>query len=427
MAIREYIGARYVPRVSKNGLLHNPIFSYEALDLVQNAEGTTYLSIRPVPTGIELSNTDYWILTAMTNAQLAQLLTEVNSLNTRMDAVEEVTIKPETIVFIGDSFGHGRTSVGEYTPWPEITANLLNVPSARYYSLCVDGAGFVAGSGANKSFIHLINQALTEITFTANDVTKVIIGGGQNDFAYHNILMTNPTYNIPATIALAKSSFPKAKIYVGMLAHDFLPATANANNSFSNQIDTLKKYRNSAAHGAIYLTGVENALHRKDMLAPDGIHPIGEGQYELAQAISMSINCSTYEPADVVHTVEITSPPTGISFDKSEVREVLTPNGVLVGMGDTIVKTTGSAYDSFLIGYIEPNYFSVDQLNLGFRQTVQVQIVKDNVNSATECKIGLALTDNKIGVYIDFNSNVGAITQINIKSQNLFLLPLMNS
>lgn len=428
MAIREYKGARYVMRVAKAGLVHNPANTYEALELVQNSAGETYLSVQPVPAGIPLTNTAYWILTAMTNAQLQQVITDLNSLDTRVTNLETVTKSDlSKVVFIGDSFGHGRTSVGTHTPWPVLTAQLLNIPTNNYYSLCVDGAGFVAGSGANKSFIDLLNTASSDSGFNSSDITAVIIGGGQNDLAYHSVLMNNQTYNIPATITKAKDLFPNAKIFVGMLAHDFLPATANINNSYSNQIDTLKKYQNSALYGAIYISGTENALHRRDMLAPDGIHPIADGQFELALSISMFMQNSNYVPCDVIRTMTIQNPPTGITFQTSEIREVLTPNGVLVGLGDCIINLTSNNYESFQIGTINPNYFSTDTLNLGNRAVIHVQTIENGVTKPRMVKLGLATTNNEMGVYIDFHETISGLTKINIKSQNLFMLPLMKS
>lgn len=87
MAVREYIGARYVP-VFADPIEWDSSLIYEPLTVVKH-EGASYVSRKTVPEGIQINNTDYWILWADYNAQLQHYINEVNAFDGRIDALEE--------------------------------------------------------------------------------------------------------------------------------------------------------------------------------------------------------------------------------------------------------------------------------------------------------------------------------------------------
>ena len=57
---RKYIGSRYVP-IFADPIVWDSTSDYDALTVVQDSDAHVYLSGRPVPPGIELSNTEYWV------------------------------------------------------------------------------------------------------------------------------------------------------------------------------------------------------------------------------------------------------------------------------------------------------------------------------------------------------------------------------
>lgn len=86
MAVTQYIGARYVP------LFANPLdwdinTAYEALTIVYY-RGNSYTSRQAVPSGIDISNGDYWALTGNYNAQIEQYRQEVQAYDARITALE---------------------------------------------------------------------------------------------------------------------------------------------------------------------------------------------------------------------------------------------------------------------------------------------------------------------------------------------------
>lgn len=96
MAVTQYIGARYVP------LFADPIDwdstkHYEPLTIVYH-QGNSFTSKQFVPTGIDITNTDYWVLTGNYNAQVEQYRREVRSFDGRITAnaqaiADEVTAR----------------------------------------------------------------------------------------------------------------------------------------------------------------------------------------------------------------------------------------------------------------------------------------------------------------------------------------------
>ena len=79
MAVRQYIGARYVPLLGRSGetsILWDNSAPYEPLTVVSH-EGNSYTSRQYVPAGIDITNTDFWALTGNYNAQIEQYRQEV--------------------------------------------------------------------------------------------------------------------------------------------------------------------------------------------------------------------------------------------------------------------------------------------------------------------------------------------------------------
>ena len=87
MSVREYIGARYIPLFA-DPIQWDPASTYESLTIVTN-QGASYVSRKDVPAGIQLDNTDYWVRWADFNAQLQHYIDEVETFDSRIDAVED--------------------------------------------------------------------------------------------------------------------------------------------------------------------------------------------------------------------------------------------------------------------------------------------------------------------------------------------------
>ena len=91
MAVRQYIGARYVPifgRKDEESIEWDNTKPYEPLTIVLH-QGNSFTSRQYVPIGIDIANEDYWALTGNYNAQIEQYRSEVQTFNNRITANEQ--------------------------------------------------------------------------------------------------------------------------------------------------------------------------------------------------------------------------------------------------------------------------------------------------------------------------------------------------
>ena len=79
MANRQYVGARYVPKFA-DPVEWNNALSYEALTIVTHL-GNSFTSKKPVPAGVDIGNTEYWVNTGNYNEQVATYQTQVTALS----------------------------------------------------------------------------------------------------------------------------------------------------------------------------------------------------------------------------------------------------------------------------------------------------------------------------------------------------------
>lgn len=88
--MRPYVGARYVPKFFDDGNgsteWAGDTVSYEPLTIVTYLNNS-YTSKKPVPVGVDISNTDYWALTGNYNAAINECITISTECLERVDAV----------------------------------------------------------------------------------------------------------------------------------------------------------------------------------------------------------------------------------------------------------------------------------------------------------------------------------------------------
>lgn len=84
MAIRQYIGARYVPRFLGT---YNPSQNYEALDVVDNGMGTSYVAKNPTSAGTPLTDTSHWAIYGTANGAVINLQNQIDALNAKLSSL----------------------------------------------------------------------------------------------------------------------------------------------------------------------------------------------------------------------------------------------------------------------------------------------------------------------------------------------------
>lgn len=197
---RQYVGARYVPKVVGEW---DKALQYEALSIV-TYKGNSFTSKVPVPANIDISNKTYWVNTGNYNAQVEAYRQQTAQLENRLNSeiIDRKNDTKDNILWIGDSY-----SVNYNHKLPNGVRYMLN--AKNWYEYSKGGAGFL-GAWAGASFNDLIEQAKTEMSDSQKEMIKyVYIVGGANDSSFS---WTQLKDKVVSTVKNARESFPNAQV-----------------------------------------------------------------------------------------------------------------------------------------------------------------------------------------------------------------------
>lgn len=327
MAIRQYIGARYVTKIYENSLDPSSAeweagTTYEPLTLVTYNNGS-YLSKKEVPGAIgdPASNPSYWVQTGAYNGQIASLQAQIDTINNTdlpaLDAkidTKELKQSERNYILIFDSYGGLGVSTIAAQACPG-GCHVLNV----------GGAGFVA-AGGGQTWLDALTAYVSGLS--ADDkaaVTDVMVFGGVNDFNETAADITTAmgqfdtyvkTNLINAKISLAPISWP--------IRQDSTPvlyvSTVCANYS-----------KNSTELGWDYAFGLSAFIHNDVLMESDGIHPTATGATALGHAVKDFILTGRIPELTTSNVDATLAPATGIdSLTGSQFTTMITNNRVRV-------------------------------------------------------------------------------------------------
>lgn len=228
MAVREYVGARYVPLFA-DPIEWNDKRTYEPLTIVEH-EGNSYTSRQFVPLGIDISNEGFWALTGNYNAQVEQYRQEVLAFDGRITknandiaknandiaAVKTVADNLEShvgteFIVIGDSWSDTDPSTTTYVKWPITFQKHTRMNIHNYARNGASVVGSTPDPGQSGNFLGQVNKAIADTSFDHSRVELIVIMGGVNDYR------SGRTFSDVAEawsghIASLTSAFPKARI-----------------------------------------------------------------------------------------------------------------------------------------------------------------------------------------------------------------------
>lgn len=228
MAVREYVGARYVPLFA-DPIEWNDKRTYEPLTIVEH-EGNSYTSRQFVPLGIDISNEDFWALTGNYNAQVEQYRQEVLAFDGRITknandiakntkdiaGVKTVVDNLEShvgteFIVIGDSWSDTDPSTTTYIKWPITFQKYTRMNIHNYARNGASVVGSTPDPGQSGNFLGQVNKAIADTSFDHSRVELIVIMGGVNDYR------SGRTFSDVAEawsghIASLTAAFPKARI-----------------------------------------------------------------------------------------------------------------------------------------------------------------------------------------------------------------------
>lgn len=190
-------------------------------------------------------------------------------------------------IIIGDSYIAGEWYEGGLD-WGNQLAGLMGLTvGTNCFIAAANGSGFVREGAGGATFGTLLSGLSTTIT-NHNKIKNIIVCGGLNDVNADT--QSEIQTAISNFITSAKSSYPNATVYVGMIGWNAGSSNATLRDSVNTMV--LPAYQACSGYGGVYLNGVEYILHYYSFLgasgatdAPDASHPTTTGQRFLSRGI----------------------------------------------------------------------------------------------------------------------------------------------
>lgn len=296
--MRQYIGARYVPKFMGD---YDVTQVYEALSVVDNGMGTSYISKIPTPAGTPLTDTTHWQVYGSSSGaiihlqdQIDDIDNDINSINNSINTLDSTitkTIKSASkkrVVFLSDSYGD---TPGEF---PDIVNGYIGFE--EYYNISAGSIGFTGKENTAdystdlKFETILYNWVQTQTSDTLNNITDIFVIGGFNDNYTSAISVIDN--DISSFITYCKSVLPNASIHVGLCAWCgngtiTTPTESNYGAVFRDRIanKVMIGYSRATRYGASFFE-LNSALHNYDSaFTSDKYHPDSLGQIRIAMAL----------------------------------------------------------------------------------------------------------------------------------------------
>lgn len=265
MSVHSYIGARYVPRFMGT---YDPTQIYEALDVVDNGSGTSYIARDTVPAGTPLTDTTHWFVYGASSGaiialqnDMIQAQNDILGLQSDVDVIEKKVNR--SVIIITDSYGYRINNDGD--TFIDIFADLTGLDSDHLYVGKGSGASFVNATPSLK-FLSLL-QGISAVD--DNAITDIVVVGGAND------AFSSKADNITAIntfLAYAKTTYPNANVYIFPVGLTF--TSTGMNNGKYKGYDA---YKDCAKNGLHWIENAEYILRNTKLLGADLCHPNEDG------------------------------------------------------------------------------------------------------------------------------------------------------
>lgn len=309
MALHTYIGARYVPRFVG---AYDPTQIYEALDVVDNGSGTSYIARDTVPAGTPLTDTSHWFIYGASSGAIVQLQNAVqaiqsditdnikpditanaNDIDTLENDVQNIN---DSIEDIEDSLsGVNRkiiTVTDSYGNYPSVSQSwqtvLTSLKSDSVFYNYYEGSMGIYHVGSNGHNTEQLLTAHASDISDPNEITDVVIALGVNDYS-DSISNVSTAYD--SLIGYIKTTYKNARILFGMpsFSHNITPQNrVNYKNLIALMIAKC------AENGCKYMSNIEYIMHDLRNNTTDLIHPNFTGSTHIAEAVKTYLEGGNY-------------------------------------------------------------------------------------------------------------------------------------
>lgn len=198
MAVTQYIGLRYVPLFA-DPLAWDNTRTYEPLTIVLY-QGASYTSRQAVPTGIDISNEDYWALTGNYNAQVEQYRTEVREAVSKVEEIGQQATASATAAKTSETNAGNSASAAATSAANAKASETAAAESATQAANSATAAGTSAtnAAGSATQANNSAGAAATSASAAATSATNAEAAAANAVTVYSGIV-SNITINAGAT------------------------------------------------------------------------------------------------------------------------------------------------------------------------------------------------------------------------------------
>lgn len=307
-----------------------------------------YISLRPVPAGIDISNIEYWGLVADYDILITNLSQRIGVLEGQMTTLNNTTIPGinnnisaldakydpllnKKYVFLGDSYNFSGGG------WLSAVVEALGITD--YYDYVVSGHGFTTGA----TWLDDITDFVTAHPDAAPNITDIVIVGGVNDASTTSLGSLENAINTFCTYV--KSNLPKATITMCYVGNAQATSSVLDTRNYKNRMSCiLIEQRVLSNNGHVFAPGCINALFQHTLFNADGLHPNNYGQiFGIIPAVCLALKGSEFNPTYVWTSGSY--PYNGVEEYVANGFEVLKIGTTQISAGITIDTTWRAVYD----------------------------------------------------------------------------------
>lgn len=321
--VREYIGARYVPKFMGT---YDNTQAYEALCVVDNGLGTSYISKVPTPAGTPLTDTDYWAVYGASSGAIINLQNQIDDMNdgnvsgslqnqidanTSDIAVLKTIPRERKFILIGDSYGYGistgytsDTGKGWIDHFVESVGNYCDV-YVPDISLMPGVAGF-ASSLTFQSMIESLENTITD----KNSITDIVVMGGANDLAWNSVTQSAIENAVKDFCEYCQTTYPNAHIKIGVLC-------ARLRYMISDSAHPYEAYKTCTRYGAEFMDDALNLYISPTYVDPDHTHLTQSGYAHYKDNTNNLIICGHTNYSEMAF-VDLTIDSTQIAIEDTQ-------------------------------------------------------------------------------------------------------------
>lgn len=283
--------------------------AYEPWTIVTVNNTAGYISIKPVPAGIQYDNTEYWTMIVDYTASVEDLRKTVDRLANRF------------FVFLGDSYSIGTSGGSPVTNfgWVDQVITNLQLTSDQYIRCTQAEIGMLPAFYPSVPNVHTswresietIRNRMTDEE--AEKTTDLVVAGGYNETFGNNIDAT--WQGMIDFMSYARQEFPNATVWLGEIGYNTNSTAGGISARNFIIVNVIPTYEKAARLGFRVMEGTSYLIWNRSQMSSDGIHPTESCYQLLGEAITNNLLGTGYEGdfGSIANAFSIT-PASGVTF-----------------------------------------------------------------------------------------------------------------